>query len=79
DGDAISAGATITFPKAFSNIPAACVIPPLGTVDLTDVQTVAVWTATCTTTACVITLESAVPSEYYLATIEVAVFVHEQL
>lgn len=78
DGLTFSAGATITFSNAFANIPAACVIPPLGTVDL-DNQTATVWTATCTTTQCVITVESALPDEFFSATIEVAVFAHEQL
>lgn len=77
-GTTLTAGATIVFPKAFINIPAACVIPVLGTVDL-DNQTATVWTATCTKTECVITLESALPSEYWGNDIEIGVFVHRQL
>jgi len=78
NGDAIETGDTITFPKAFTNIPAATVIPPFGTVDADD-QPASIWTATCTTTECVITLESALPANYYDASFIVGVFVHEQL
>lgn len=77
-GSTIDAGDTITFPKAFTNIPAATVIPPFGSVDA-DHQPASVWTATCTTDECVITLESALPDNYLGATFTVGVFVHEQL
>jgi hypothetical protein len=77
-GETLDAGDVVVFPKAFTNIPAATVIPVLGTVTLT-VQPAIVWTATCTTTQCTITLESALPAAFWGKDIIVGVFVHEQL
>jgi hypothetical protein len=78
DGTKLSAGATITFPKPFNNMPAAVVIPPLGTVDL-DAQVGTVWTLSAlSTTACTIDVTT-LPDNYFSKDLIVGVFVHEQL
>lgn len=82
DGNALSAGATITFPKAFENVPVGCVIPPLGATDEDDAYPHLTWELSeITTTNCVIDIVDTknVPDAFDLATIEVQVFVHEQL
>lgn len=88
DGNAISSGGTITFPKAFENVPAGCVIPPLGSLDKDAVDDNGVpvphltWELSkITTDDCVIDIVNtrSVPSAFYSKTFEVQVFVHEQL
>jgi len=83
DGDALTAGNTVAFPKAFTNVPCGCVVCLKGTVDLEadppDDQPASVWTVTCTETNATISLESALPAAYYDASFIVGVFVHEQL
>lgn len=77
-GEVLTAGATITFPKPFKNMPAAVVIPPLGSVDL-DNQVTTVWTLSAlSTTACTIDI-TVLPEIFWGKTITVGVFVHEQL
>lgn len=82
-GETLTAGATITFPKPFTNIPCGCVVCVKGSVDLEAVppanQPASVWTVTCTTDECEITLESALPSVFHGVSFIVGVFVHEQL
>lgn len=88
NGDEIVEGDTITFPKAFENVPAGCVIPPLGSLDPTAVDDNGVpvphltWELSeITTDGCVIDIVNtqSVPSAFYSQTFEVQVFVHEQL
>lgn len=77
-GTAFTAGDTITFTKAFDNIPCAMVVCVLGTVNLNN-QPAGVWTVTCTRTEAVITVESALPSEFRSSEIHVGIIVQEQL
>lgn len=81
EGTALSAGATITFNRTFSNMPSAVVIPLLGSVDL-DHQVGTIWElSVLSTTGCTVGIvdTKTLPAAYWSKDIKVAVFAHEQL